>query len=151
MASSSVARVPYYISVAIFSFLAALVSFYNNTVETGVLSDLYLLLMVASIALGGASVVYAITAQSGSDDEVDLEVAGLQFGKTYYYGGVIALAIYRLAAGYHENHTGTGLQSVWGILWLLGSLGILVFTYANYKSYTAKTSIPSGFTSKSKY
>jgi hypothetical protein len=138
VASFSVARVPYYIAVAIFSALAALTAYWNNTLETGVLSDIYLAVLVASLCLCGASVLYMFTAKSGANDEVDLEVAGLQVGKNVYYIGVIVLALYRLGAGYVENHSGTGMQSTWGVMWLIASIGILLFTYANYRSYTAK-------------
>lgn len=149
MASFSLARVPYYIAVAVFTGLSALVAYYNNTTVTGITSDIYLLVMVASVVLCGASILYLFTARGGHDDEVDLHVAGLQFGKSFYYFGVIALALYRIAVGYVENHAGTGLQSTWGILWLLSGIGILAFTYANYKSYAAKLPVSSASTSTS--
>lgn len=138
MARFSIARAPYYGAVALFAAFASLVAFINNTQVQGFESDLYLLIFVAALGLCMASLAYLYTTRSGINDDVDLEVAGLQFGKTYYYGGVIVLALYRIAAGYHENHVGSGFQSVWGLLWLLSGLVILAFTYANYRSYTVK-------------
>lgn len=138
MASFSLARVPYYISVTIFSGLSALVAFWNNASVHGLLSDFYLVIMACSLILCAASVMYLFAAKAGQNDEVDLSVAGLQMGKSIYYVGVITLALFRIAVGYVENHSGTGMQSIWGVLWLLAGIGILAFTYANYSSYTAK-------------
>jgi hypothetical protein len=137
MAKFSLARVPYYIAVAVYMGFVGVICWWNNTTSSGTESDVWLGLLVATAGLGLASVFYLFTAQHGDDDEVGVDIAGLQIGKPVYYLGVIAIAVWRAVEGYLINHNTTGIASNWGIIWLLSSLGILVFTYANYKSYQA--------------
>lgn len=137
MAKFSLARVPYYIAVAIFMCFVAVISYINNTLVTGIESDLYLAALVVSAGLGAISVFYVFISQSG-DDEVGVEVAGLPFGKQYYYLAVLAIAAWRIIAGYQMNHSATGIASTYGIVWLLAGVGIAGFTWANYRSYVAK-------------
>lgn len=138
MAKFSLARVPYYISVIIFMGLVAIVSYVNNTKATGLASDFYLAMMVISAGLAGISVIYLLMSQAGEDDEVGVQVAGLQFGKVYYYIAVLAVAVWRIIVGYQMNHHATGVGSTYGILWLLAGIAIALFTWANYRSYVVK-------------
>lgn len=148
MSSFSLARVPYYICVAIFCGLTALVCFWNNATAVGVISDLYLAAMIVSGCLAGASVLFMVIAKAGDDDEAGLEVAGVPIGKQAYYVGVLVIALWRIIAGYQMNHLYTGIHAVYGVLWLLAGIGVAIFTYANYKSLYARTaSKPLGKTS----
>jgi hypothetical protein len=138
MAKFSLARVPYYIAVAIFMSFVAIISYINNTLNTGFESDLYLAALAVSIGLGAVSVLYVFISKSGDDDEVGVEVAGLPFGKKYYYLAVLAIAGWRIIVGYQMNHNGTGIQSTYGIAWIITAIGIAGFTWANYRSYMAR-------------
>lgn len=138
MAKFSLARVPYYIAVAIFMGLVAIVSYVNNTKATGLESDFYLAAMVISAALAGISLVYLFMSQAGEDDEVGVTVGGLPFGKAYYYLGVLGVAVWRVIVGYQMNHHATGVGSTYGILWLIAGVGIALFTWANYRSFVSK-------------
>ena len=138
MARFSLARVPYYSAVAVFMALVAIVSFVNNTKTTGLASDFYLVAMVVSGAMCAVSLLYLFMSRAGEDDEVGVMVAGLPFGKVYYYIAVLAIAVWRGIVGYMMNHHAVGVGSTWGILWLLAGVGIALFTWANYRSYVAK-------------
>lgn len=138
MAKFSLARVPYYIAVAIFMALVAIVSYVNNTKVTGIESDFYLVVMVISACLAGISVIYLFMSQAGEDDEVGVMIGSLPFGKVYYYVAVIVIAIWRIIVGYQMNHHSTGIESTYGILWLIAGVAITLFTWANYRSYVAK-------------
>jgi hypothetical protein len=138
MAKFSLARVPYYIAVAVFMALVAIVSYVNNTKSTGLASDFYLIAMIVSAALGAISVVYLFMSQAGEDDEVGVMVGSLPFGKAYYYLGVLAIAVWRIIVGFVMNHHATGVASTYGVFWLLAGVGIALFTWANYRSYSAK-------------
>jgi hypothetical protein len=142
MAKFSLARVPYYISVIAFMICVALVSFWNNTKSRGLASDFYLVMMVLAIILALASAYYLFAAQSGDDDEVGIEVAGVGIGKQIYYGGVLLMATWRVIAGFGLNHSGVGISSTYGMIWLFAGLAIGLFTYANYRSYRTKPVIP---------
>jgi hypothetical protein len=95
MAKFSLARQPYYIAVAIFCGFAFLISMFNNSVETGVLSDVYLGLMALTGGLAALSLFYLVYSSVG-DDEVDVEVAGLPIGKGYYYLAVLGVCAWRV-------------------------------------------------------
>jgi hypothetical protein len=137
MAKFSLARLPYYIAVTIFMGFVAFESFILNSTVVGYASDFYLATMVVSIGLAALSVFYAMRADAGDDDEVDTEVAGLPVGKSWYYIAVLIICAWRVVIGYGLNHNETGLASIWGIIWVISGLGIALFTYANYRSYTA--------------
>lgn len=130
-----VTRGPYYLCAAVYSGLAAFVYFIQNQIVTGTASDLYLALFVASCILCLASVLYFFTGMSGGDEEADIDVAGLPFGKLYWYLGMLALVVLRIIGGYQTNHSSTGIASIWGAVWMVASIGIGLFTYANYRSY----------------
>lgn len=138
MSKFSLARQPYYITVAVFGALCAVVGWWNNTLSTGYMSDVFLAITVGSVGVAFASLVYLGVSMSGEDDEQDIEVAGLQMGKEVYYLAVLALCGWRAVSGYDDNHNTTGLSSTWGMIWLLVSVFIAIFTWANYKSYTKK-------------
>jgi hypothetical protein len=138
MAKFSIARVPYYIAVAVFMGIVAFVSYINNTLHTGIESDIYLGIMVVAGSLSLLSVNYMLFAKDGNDDEVDTEVAGLPVSKSYYYLGVLAISAWRAVVGYQLNHSGVGIQSTYGIIWILSSVAVALFTWANYKSYTKR-------------
>lgn len=138
MAKFSLARVPYYIAVAIFMGLVALVSYVNNTTSTGLMSDAHLAMLVVTGCLTCLSIFYAFRAQSGDDDDADAEIAGLPVGKVYYYYAVLAIAAWRAVVGYQLNHNAVGIESTYGILWIGGSVALALFTWANYRSYTKK-------------
>lgn len=138
MAKFSLARVPYYCSVAVFMVFVALISFINNTTSTGIASDFHLAIIAISLGLTGLSVFYAFRARSGDDDDADAEIAGLPFGKLYYYYAVLAVAAWRAISGYLSNHNATGIESTYGIIWIFAAVAIALFTWANYRTYTAK-------------
>ena len=138
--SFSIARVPYYISVTVYMAFVAVVSFIRNTMSTGIQSDFYLAAVALAVVLGVVSVIYMTRSQEGSNDDVTIDVAGLPFGKGYYYIAVLGVCVWRSIEGYDLNHNGTGAASMWGMVWLLASLAIAAFTWANYQSF--KKAIP---------
>jgi hypothetical protein len=138
MAKFSIARVPYYIAVAVFMGIVAFVSYVQNTLSTGIMSDVYLAVMAAAISLSLLSVNYMFFAKDGNDDEVDTEVAGLPISKSYYYIGVLGISAWRAVVGYQLNHSGTGIESTYGVVWIFTAVVLGVFTWANYKSYSKK-------------
>ena len=139
MAGFSIARVPYYITVTVYMAFVAFVSYINNTVSQGIESDFFLAVLLLSIGLCVASVIYMVRSQNGEDDEVAIAVAGLPFGKTYYYLAILGVCAWRGFEGYGMNHTGTGIASTWGLVWIVASAAVALFTWANYKSFQAKT------------
>ena len=140
MAKFSLARVPYYIAVIVFMALVAVVSYINNTVAVGIMSDVYLAVMLVAGSLIALSVNYMLFAKSGSNDEVDTEIAGLPVSKKYYYLAILAVAVWRAVVGYQLNHSATGIESTYGILWIVGGAAISLFTFANYRSLTQRAS-----------
>lgn len=139
MAKFSVARVPYYIFVMVYMVVVGFVSYIQNTFAVGVMSDLYLVAMIAAASVGLLSLNYMVFAKDGNDDEVDTEVVGLTVSKKYYYLVVLAIAVWRGFEGYQMNHHGRGLESTWGIIWLVASVALGGFTWANYKSLTSRS------------
>jgi len=144
---ASVARAPYYVTVTVFTGMSSIVAYINNTDTDGIESDVYLLIFVVATLLCLASIIYTLSVQSGGDDEADMDAAGLQSGKLCYYLGIVVLALYRIAVGYHEKHVGTGWQATWGMLWLVFGIVVLPFTYANYRSYTTRRTLKVSSTS----
>ena len=137
MAKFSMARHPYYIVVAVYMGFVAVTALGLNTTSSGTLSDVYLGVLIGVTFLACMSVFYLLRLDHNQDDDVDTEVAGLPFGKSQYYIGVLAIAGWRAVTGYQINHSETGLDSVWGLIWVLSSVAVVIFTYANYRSYTA--------------
>jgi hypothetical protein len=117
------------------------VSYIQNTFSVGVLSDIYLVAMVAAASVGLLSLNYMIFAKEGNDDEIDTEVVGLTISKKYYYLVVLAIAVWRGIEGYQMNHHGRGLESTWGIIWLIASIALGGFTWVNYKSLMSRETI----------
>ena len=142
MASFSLARVPYYIGVIVYMGFVAFVAYVGNTMSTGIASDFYLAILVVAAALAGLSVMYMLHARAGGDDEADAEVVGLPVAKNYYYFGVLALAAFHGFEGFLLNDNTTGISSTYGILWLIASLALMLFTWANYRSYRTKRASP---------
>lgn len=144
MAKFSIARVPYYIAVMVYMAFAAFAAYIGNTVSTGIQSDLYLLILVVAVVLGGLSAIYMLHAKAGGNDEADAEVAGLPVGKAYYYAGILAMTVFHGIEGYRLNHSTTGIASIYGTAWIISSAGIALFTWANFKSY--RKAHPEAFT-----
>lgn len=142
MAKLSMARVPYYVAVAVFCGFSAIAASFMNDDATGIESDFYLILTAAFGLLAAWAVYYLFTVQHGSGDEVGVEVAGLPAGKNVFYLGVLGTAAYRAFVGYQMNHNLTGIDSFYGKVWLLAALVIALFTWSNYRSFQAKFAAP---------
>lgn len=82
MAKFSLARVPYYIAVAVFCGLSAIAASFMNDAAIGIESDLYLGLTAVFGLLAAWAVYYLFVVDSGTDDEVGVEIAGIPAGKS---------------------------------------------------------------------
>ena len=138
----TLSRSVYYVVVIAFMVATFMVSLFANSSATGTQSDIYLGLMVVSALLAGLSVYYGTRADNHQDDDTDVNVSGLPVSKPAYYIGVLLIAAWRAVEGYQLNHSGTGIQSVYGVLWLLGAVLVLVLTWANFNSYRVKHTSP---------
>ena len=139
MAKFSVARVPYYIFAAAFCGAAFVVEWLLNDDSTGAESLFHLGLTVAYGLLGIWSLAYIFIAKHGDDDEVGVDVAGLPMGKGYFYLGLLVGAIYRAVTGLIVNTKATGIESSYGKIWLVAAIVLSLFTWANYRSFQAKS------------
>lgn len=137
MAKFSLARQPYYVAVIFFMLCSAFECYIGNTTSMGVMSDVFLGMLVISLALAGLAAVYLNILKVGGNDEADAEVAGLPVGKSVFYVGILLMCAWRAITGYQWNHNFTGIASTYGMLWLLASIALAAFTFANYRSFAA--------------
>ena len=137
----SIARRPYYVTMIVYMGFVALIALINSTITHGFDSDFHLIVLLAALVLCGLSVMYMFTIDAGQDDEVNAEVAGLPISKTAYYIGILVVAAYRAYAGYEQNHSHEGARAFLGVVWVIASLAVALFTYANYKSFTTKNTV----------
>lgn len=128
--------IPYYISMAVYLVFNALIYFGLNQTVTGTLSDVYLGATAVTGLLAAISVVYIIFEDAGEDaSEADVELLGITFKKWVWYVGCIVAIGARLYFAYDSNHNATGGESVWGAVWFISSLVLLLMTWGNAKKY----------------
>lgn len=147
MAKFSLARVPFYIFAVVFCCAAAMVeSILNDShsaategVTGGLLSLTHLILMVLYGAWAVWSVVYLFVVRAGTDDDVGVDVGGVPAGKKLYYTGLLVGAAYRAVTGLSVNTYADSFESFYGKAWLIAALVLAGWTWANYRSFTAKT------------
>ncbi len=130
---------PYYLILMVFDALAAITSLINNTMTVGTESDFYMILTALYTGLVAWSAAYLFHCSKGGDEDADMKMADLPLGKHWYYIATIVGCTYRGYAGYEMNHNGTGLESVYGMMWVLSAPFLWAYTWANYKSYVART------------
>lgn len=130
-------RTVYYCGTTLFTAIVAIVCLFNSMAERSHMAALaYLAIMLVSAMLAVGSVMYMCRSQDGADDDVDLTVAGLPFGKRYYYIGMISIASWRVLEGFVSfgGHMGS---SFWGIIWIISGIAVVGYTYVNFQSYKA--------------
>ena len=131
-----VTRTVYYGGTTFFSAVVAIICLFNSIAERNHMASIaYLVIMAASAIIAVASVMYMCRSQDGADDDVDLNVVGLPFGKRYFYLGMLGLAAWRVIEGFAlvGGHFGSAL---WGIIWIVAGLAVVGFSWSNFKSYT---------------
>ena len=134
----TISRMGYYIFTAVFMAIAALVSFVQNTYSTGITSDIYIVGFVISLIISGMSLIYMGKKERNENDDEDVVIVGLPFGKKFYYISVLAISAWTALSGYQLNHAAHGMTSVWGLVCMIAGGALAVFSWFNYKSYTTK-------------
>ena len=137
MSSFSISRQPYYVGAAVYSGFSGFAAMVHNSIATGAESDFQLSVICLSVILGAMAVIYLAMSFEGQNDDSDVHFGGgVTLHKSWWYMGLLALAAYRIVEGYKHNHDATGIESVYGMVWIVASLILGLFTWANYKSYT---------------
>jgi membrane protein insertase Oxa1/YidC/SpoIIIJ len=131
-------QAPYYLAMAIYLGLNAVLWFILNQTVNGNLSDIY---MVASIVAGltcVSCVFYAFAEDDGADTtsaDVKIPFINLVIPKWFYYLASISVMTARMYFGYESNHNATGTESLWGFAWIVATLIVFLATLPNVKVY----------------
>jgi hypothetical protein len=142
MAKFSLARMPYYIFVIAFCAVTAIVESFKNDNAVGIESILHLALMLFYAALACGAAWYLFTVRANLDDEVGIEAAGIPVSKGVFYIAILVGAVYRGMEGFVLNTYSTGGESFWGKIWAVAAIVLVIFTWANYKSFAARNPLP---------
>jgi hypothetical protein len=136
MAKFHLAQQPYYLAVMIFMAISGLFAWFENDAVTGSLSDAYLFGSFLMFGTAAWAAAYFYQTISTKDDE-GIEIEGLPAGKVWFYLLVGLTAAYHFIDGWLTNRSTTGFASEYGKIWFFASGAILLFTWANWRSYAA--------------
>jgi magnesium-transporting ATPase (P-type) len=134
--ASKASQIPYYIAMTVYLGFNALIYFVQNQTVTGGLSDVYLVASFVCGFMAFASFLYMILEDNGADTlSASVTVLGITLSKMVWYLGVFAAIGVRAYFAYLSNHNATGAESVWGYVWLVSSVILLLMTFPNAKLY----------------
>jgi hypothetical protein len=134
--AASAKQIPYYIAMTVYLGLNAVIYFFQNQTVTGYLSDVYLVASFLCGFLAFASFMYCLLEDTGADTlSASVSVLGITLSKAVWYIGVVACIGVRGYFAYMSNHNATGAESVWGYVWIVGSVVLFLMTFPNMKAH----------------
>jgi hypothetical protein len=143
---SRASQAPYYLIMSIYLGVNAFLWFMLNQTVTGNMSDVYLVSSLVAGLTCASGIFYAFAEDDGNDTtsaDVMIPFIQLTIPKWFYYIASIVVMAARLWFGYQSNHNATGIESLWGYVWIVATLIVFFATLPNAKLYFKTRSVAS--------
>lgn len=133
-------QAPFYIVMLIYQGLCGFIYMGLNQTVTGQMSKVYLFASIICYILAAASFAYMVLENDNVDADVDITIPWIDIPlpKPIWYILCVMSIGYRGWEALETNTNSTGFESIWGYLWVVGSLLAILMLLSNAVKYGKK-------------